>query len=189
MQQEYKIETTPYGEFKMRNRIPGVTNVEAEYGVPVVYIHPISSKKYKCNSIMEASEISGLYPAVITECLHNRYKKKQEYNKLFFLEYNDFTHSFENGSSTMLWYDPTSESKYDVDKHTNKIPSNANIANIWKRTNKVLKKLKYSQENINNDSPIIYVDTSGEKITYSTIKEFADEYWLHPLHIMEALTG
>ena len=34
MSKDYKIETTPYGEFKMRNRIPGVTNVEADFGVP-----------------------------------------------------------------------------------------------------------------------------------------------------------
>ena len=45
MSKDYKIETTPYGEFKMRNRIPGVTNVEADFGVPVVYIHPITQEK------------------------------------------------------------------------------------------------------------------------------------------------
>jgi hypothetical protein len=188
MDKGYNIETTPYGEFKMRNRIPGVTNIEAEFGVPVVYIHPMSQEKIYCDSIMEASKVSGLYPAVVTECLHNRYKR-EEYNRLFILQYNDFTHSFKNGSNDIIWYDPTSKNKYDVRKHSDVMPSNMQLIEIWQRTHKVLEELKYTPDEIFENSPIVYIDTTGEDIEYDTIMEFADEYWLHPLHIMEAILG
>ena len=44
MSKDYKIETTPYGEFKMNARLSGVTSVEEQFGIPVAYTHPISKQ-------------------------------------------------------------------------------------------------------------------------------------------------
>jgi hypothetical protein len=189
MSKDYKIETTPYGEFKMNARLSGVTSIEEQFGIPIAYTHPISKQVIIYDSIMEAYKNTGLYPAVILECLHNRYKKNPDYNQLFHLQYNDFAHSFKNGSSDMVWYNPTNEGKYDTSKHSEKIPGDIKRIDLWNRTNMALGHIKYDKYEVMENSPIIYTDTSGEKFEYQTIAEFADEYWLHPIHIMEALAG
>lgn len=182
MAKSYDFETTDFGEIAFKNNIiQGTTYLEEMTGIPVKYYDRQGNYVQTFDSIVEAYEntdVNNINMIVLA------LKGMGAFKNRFFLDKNDFCHSFPNGSKDMLWY----RSGYDARKVNPDVrPQNPKYLDEWKTSVNAIKNSRFTPEQIMENSPIYYINNDGDIEEWDSVFLFYEHYRLHPVHILEAL--
>lgn len=167
-------------EVVIKSSIPGVRQFDEEIGVEIKYTDALG-KHHRFYSILEASEKTGLSPGGIMNALRGINSIK---NAFWLGTGNEFCHYTLNGADDFIPYSPS----FDPEKID---PNNLGIdglVGIRKACIDLMSALGLSPWEVNNDSRIYYTDEEGYQDTYRSIKEVSDNFRIHIVDILKAVT-
>ena len=177
---EYKLNDTGT-EVVIRTPIPGVRAFDEEIGVEIKYTD-MMGKHHRFYSILEASEKTGLSPGGIMNALRGINNLK---NAFWLGTYNEFCHYTENGAEDFTIY----SASFDVEKIDPNNLGSDTLVSIRKDCLDLMSALGLSPWEVNNDSRLYYIDEEGYQDTHTSIKEVSDNFRIHIVEILRAVSG